>query len=141
VNSLASRSPFDSQKLGPKPGDVYREYSVHSGGGFDWRMTDPNAKSPGAQEFLPNPILNLNVLDLRGAIRAEAVLDRWGGNAGTKQKMIRFNSNGWITIPELATTPTGHDPQRPLRLVQPDLGRLTDKRGDRRGPGRGAVRF
>jgi hypothetical protein len=94
--------------LGPKPGDVYREYAIHNGGNFDWRVTDPRAKHEGAKTFLPNPVLTINVRDLKGAIRAEAVLDRWGGHAGTKDKLIRLNDNEWITLPELTTTPKGH---------------------------------
>ncbi len=101
-----------AMKAGPRPGDVYREYAIHNGGNLDWRVTDPNAKHKGAQAFLPNPILNLNIRDLNDAIRAEAVLDRWGGHAGTKQKLIRFNGSDWITLPELTTTPAGHDPER-----------------------------
>ncbi len=96
------------QKLGPKPGDVYREYVIHNGG-ENWRVTAPNAKAEGAQEFLPNPVLSLDVHDLEGAVRAEAVLDRWGGHPGTKQKMIRFNANDWITLPELTTTPESYE--------------------------------
>ena len=98
----------DSSRLGPRPGDVYREYVIHNDGNLNWRVTDPNAKHPGAQKFLPNPVLTLNVRDLIDAVRAEAVLDRWGGHAGTKDKRIRFNAHQWITVPELATTPEGH---------------------------------
>ncbi|TWU62577.1 hypothetical protein V7x_43120 [Crateriforma conspicua] len=98
--------------LGPKPGDVYREYAIHNGGNLDWRVTDPNAKAEGAKKFLPNPVLMLDIRDLEHAIRAEAVLDRWGGHAGTTDKRIRFNEKSWITLPELATTPVGHAPER-----------------------------
>lgn len=99
-------------QLGPRPGDVYREYAIHNGGNLDWRVTDPNAKHKGAQAFLPNPILNLTVGDLQNATRAEAVLDRWGGHVGTREKLIRFNGNDWISLPELSTTPKGHAPER-----------------------------
>jgi len=110
--STDSKGHRSDLKLRPHPGDVYREYAIHNGGNLDWRVTDPNAKHKGAQAFLPNPILNLNVRDLKGAVRAEAVLDRWGGHAGTKEKLIRFNRNDWITLPELTTIPAGHDPAR-----------------------------
>lgn len=99
-------------ELGPKPGDVYREYAIHNGGNFNWRVTDPEATHKGAQAFLPNPILKLNVRDLNHAIRVEAILDRWGGHAGTTEKLIRFNGNDWIKIPELTTTPKGMEPAR-----------------------------
>lgn len=106
------RSVSDSESLGPKPGDVYREYRVDNGGNLAWRVTDPNAKAEGAQQFLPNPILAMDIGDLEHAIRAEAVLDRWGGHAGTADKRIRFNSGEWLTLPELTTTPVGHAPER-----------------------------
>jgi hypothetical protein len=75
-------------------------------------VTDPKATHKGAQDFLPNPILNLNVRDLKNVVRVEAVIDRWGGHAGTKEKLIRFNGNDWITLPELTTTPPGNAPER-----------------------------
>ncbi|TWU62150.1 Soluble aldose sugar dehydrogenase YliI precursor [Crateriforma conspicua] len=100
------------QQPGPKPGDVYREYAIHNGGNFDWRVTDPNASAEGAKKFLPNPVLMLAVKDLEHAIAAEVVLDRWGGHAGTSDKRIRFNGNTWIRLPELSTTPKGHSPEK-----------------------------
>jgi hypothetical protein len=89
----------------PQPGEVYREYALHNGGNLHWRVTDPQATAEGAREFLPNPILNIDVDDLDGAVRAEALLDRWGGHLRTTNKRIRFNGNDWLTIPELTTTP------------------------------------
>lgn len=100
-----------ADESGPKPGDVYREYSTHNGGGGDWRVTDPKAKNPGAKKFLPNPVLSIRIDDPRDAIRAEALLDRWGGHTGTTPKQIRFSGNDWITLPELATTPRGRRPE------------------------------
>ncbi|MGB7327809.1 MAG: hypothetical protein WBD31_23225, partial [Rubripirellula sp.] len=102
----------EHRALAPKPGDVYREYAIHNGGNFDWRVTDPRARHEGAKDFLPNPVLSLDVRDLEGAVRAEAVLDRWGGHANTKEKLIRFNEHDWITLPELKTTPEGYDPEQ-----------------------------
>ena len=65
------------------PGQIYREYSRTMGGQKDWRITDPNSKQPGAKEFLPNSILHIEIDDLDGAVRAEALFDRWGGHTGT----------------------------------------------------------
>tara|TARA_R110002049_G_scaffold4601_1_gene31704 strand:- start:101455 stop:105051 length:3597 start_codon:yes stop_codon:yes gene_type:complete len=95
-----------------RPGELYREYAIHNGGNFDWRVTDPRASAEGAKKFLPNPVLRLRVDDLRHAVRAEAVLDRWGGHAGTKHKLIRFNGQEPIRLPELTTTPSGSIPER-----------------------------
>ncbi len=88
------------------PGSVYREYATHNVGGINWRVTDPDATAEGAKEFLPNPILSIEVDDLKGAIRAEALLDRWGGHLKTTDKQIRFNGNDWIRVPEISTTPS-----------------------------------
>ena len=109
VEAVPDDSP--SKSLGPKPGDVYREFAIHNGGNLNWRVTDPKASAEGAKQFLPNPILSLDVADLEGAVRAEVLLDRWGGHPGTKQKQVRFNDNAWITLPEISTTPEGHDPE------------------------------
>jgi len=98
-------------RRGPQPGDVYREYATNNGGGTDWRVTDPTVKDPRARAFLPNPVLRINIDDLKGAVRAEALLDRWGGHTGTTSKRIRFNGHDWITVPELSTTPARSRPE------------------------------
>ena len=98
--------PVLSAQLGPGPGDVYREYTKVPSGD-KWRVTDPAAGASGAKEFLPNPVLQFQIDDLQGAVRVEAVLDRWGGHPGTSGKKVRFNGNDWIKVPELTTTPEG----------------------------------
>jgi hypothetical protein len=99
----------------PQPGDIYREYSrVMETSTDDWRVTDPNASHPGAAAFIPNPVLAIDIDDLQGAVRAELLIAMWGGHIGTTGKMVRFNGNSWITIPELNTTngiPPGSDGQ------------------------------
>jgi len=91
----------------PQPGDIYKEYSRTMMEYFEWRVTDPNAQSP----YIPNPsylvneVLAINIGDLNGAIRAEAVIDLWQGHAGTYGKKMRVNDHDWIDIPELTTTP------------------------------------
>ncbi|MGD8240478.1 MAG: Ig-like domain-containing protein, partial [Armatimonadota bacterium] len=47
---------------------------------------------------------------LSDAVRAQALIDRWGGHPGTSEKKLRFNGNPWIDLPELTTTPAGHEP-------------------------------
>ncbi len=106
-----SLSAFVSAKeLGPQPGDVYREFSVHNSGNFDWRVTAEDVKRKDAKKFLPNPIIEMKIGNLEHAIRAEVLIDRWGGHHGTKDKRIRFNENEWLSLPELTTTPEGKDP-------------------------------
>ncbi|MBK7260182.1 MAG: carbohydrate binding domain-containing protein [Ignavibacteriae bacterium] len=100
--------------MSPQPGDVYKEF-MRTMSGDDWRVTDPNINLdvyPQAGAFLPNPTLDLDVDDLSGAVRAEAIVNIWGGHVGTAGKKIRFNGNGWIDIPELGGgngIPDGHD--------------------------------
>lgn len=100
----------------PQPGDIYKDftYTMRTGSNAQWRVTDPDSafvsddpestNIPAA--YLPNPEMSLSVNDLNGAVRAEAVIDLWGGHVGTTGKKVRFNGNSWLTIPELATTPT-----------------------------------
>jgi hypothetical protein len=82
----------------PQPGEVYREYTT-SNGGNDWRVTNPAATDPGALAFLPNPILATPSLDLTHAVRAEAVLDVWGGHLRTRDRQLRFNGHDWLDVP------------------------------------------
>ena len=80
---------------------------MHNGGNRHWRVTDPKATAAGAKTFLPNSVLKLEVGDLEHAVRAEALLDRWGGHIRTTGKRIRFNQRSWLTVPELAVMPIG----------------------------------
>lgn len=89
----------DCGRPGLKSGDVYREYVLNNHGNIAWRVTNPAARAAGAKEFLPNPVLDLNISDLSGALRAEVVLDRWGGHLGTLRPRIRFNGNQWLDVP------------------------------------------
>lgn len=90
-------------QVGPRPGDIYREYAVNLKSGDNWRVTDPNAGAAGAAEFLPNPVLSIQIDDLDKAIRAEVLMDIWGGHPGTSGKKFRFNMNDWIDIPRVPT--------------------------------------
>lgn len=102
--------------VGPRPGDVYKEYTraMPPAGTDAWRVTDPNVNLtlyPQAAPFLPNPSIDIPVDDLSGAVRAEAVISMWGGHVGTTGKKVRFNGNSWIDIPNLSTLngiPSGH---------------------------------
>ncbi|RZB35460.1 MAG: hypothetical protein SRB2_03146, partial [Desulfobacteraceae bacterium Eth-SRB2] len=105
---------------GPKPGDVYKEFAFNNDT-TNWRVTDPLADpvcDPGncPSDYLPNAILpfaNLSAEDLQGAIKAELLIDLWGGHYGTTPKEFRVNGNAWITIPELDGLPTAPPPADP----------------------------
>lgn len=101
----------------PPPGSIYREYSIGNLGDRDWRVTDPEARHEGARKFLPNPVLRLEIGDLDQAIRAEAVLVRWGGHPGTSRKRFRINGGPWIAIPEPGTVAA---PLRPECVMYQD---------------------
>lgn len=107
---LGGRMSGQNVFLQPGPGDVYREYvQIIDVGSDDWRVTDPGIDLnvyPQAASFLPNPTLTIEVDDLSGAVRAEALFSLWGGHIGTTGKKVSFNGNEWLTIPELQTTPT-----------------------------------
>jgi len=93
------------QLSGPQPGDIYKEFVLNLISNNNWRVTDPDAGASGARAFLPNPVMTIQIDDLDGAIRAEALMDIWGGHAGTTGKKFRFNANTWIDIPDHPTIP------------------------------------
>jgi len=86
--------------LSTQPCSIYKEFKiVNTGNNRNWRVTGEDAAALDAQQFLPNPVLDITVDDLEGAVRAEVLLDMWGGHDGTQQKRIRINENDWINIP------------------------------------------
>ena len=95
---------------GPRPGDVYKEFSRHNGGDVNWRVTDDRAvdEFPAAADHLPNPTLPIEIDDLEHAVRAEVLVDRWGGHRGTTNKRIRFNDGRWTVLPEIGREGYGH---------------------------------
>ncbi len=93
------------QVTGPQPGDIYKEFILNLKSGNNWRVTDPDALASGVQEFLPNPVMTIQIQDLDGAVRAEALMDIWGGHTGTIGKKFRFNDNAWIDIPDHPSIP------------------------------------
>lgn len=105
--SVAAACAFGSPR-GPQPGEVYREFSSHQGG-RDWRVTNPDAERDGARAYLPNPTLRLSINTLEGAVRAEAVLDRWSGHVNTKEPRLRFNGNAWLDVPPPLVPPGDGD--------------------------------
>ena len=76
---------------GPQPGDLYREFATHNAGDRDWRITDDQAvrKFERGRAHLPNARVEIRIDDLEHAIRAEAMLDRWGGQRGSSQRAVR----------------------------------------------------
>ncbi len=84
-------------------GDIFRDYLWK--GPFRneskyQRVTGPTATDPGAKRFLPNPINNIVIEDLEHAVKAEMIIETWGGHAGTTGKSVRLNDNEWLPVPE-----------------------------------------
>lgn len=113
--ALAAVSPVTAQtnqQFGLTPGAVFREYQQHLYWPKEWRVTDPSVERPRAiRDYLPNPIMPLEIDSLATASHAEVVLDRWGGHPGTSGKAIAFNGNDWLAVPEFETAPAGKDPR------------------------------
>lgn len=95
----------------PQPGETYREFAAHQSGN-NWRVTSPNATEPRARRFLPNPEIHLQISTLEGAVRAEALLDRWSGHTGTTEPRLRFNNQAWLDVPPPRSPPGQGDHQR-----------------------------
>jgi hypothetical protein len=105
TSSRAWSADKPPEQLGPQPGDVYREYVKVVGTRFPaFGVFDPNNWDPRARRFLPNKVHTIEVSDLEGAVRAEVLIDRWGGHAGTTDKKLRFNGNDWLLLPEVSGT-------------------------------------
>jgi len=102
---------FDTaEEPGPRSGDIYKEFRAVTGGWPHWAIIDPQAKHKRAHDYLPNSVSHISIDDLANAVKAEVLIDRWGGHVGTAGKKIRFNGNEWIDLPELTATPAGHNP-------------------------------
>jgi hypothetical protein len=109
--ALALPAASVAETLGPRPGDVYREFAQHLYWPKEWRIIDPESTHKRARrDYLPNPVLSIDLHDVHadsGALRAEVQIDRWGGHLGTTEKKIRFNGNPWIEFPDITTVPEG----------------------------------
>jgi hypothetical protein len=106
TSNMATGQPFFRH---PQPGEIYKEYKQSMVPYYEWRVTDPNATNSWFDthpEYRDNTVLYVNIGDLSGAVRAEAVIDLWQGHSGTTGKQMRVNFHGWIDIPELYTTPS-----------------------------------
>ncbi|MFB3903663.1 MAG: hypothetical protein ACE15E_09435 [Acidobacteriota bacterium] len=88
---------------GPEPGDVFREFTY----GFRFHELDPEAKNPRAQNLHKGSREPRHIVidDLAGALRAEIVIEYWGGHIGTSGQRFRVNSGDWLDIPQPQGTP------------------------------------
>lgn len=86
-----------------QPGDIFREHvwAPQAPDKFA-RVTGTDATAQGAFAFLPNPVHQINIPDLTGAVRAEVMIEKLTSHAGTRLPRMRVNSSSWISIPEPA---------------------------------------
>lgn len=112
--------PIDDtgQGMAVIPGSVYKEYKSHqmSDNDCSWRVTGPDATDSRAVRYRNcQPTLHINIddFDTDEVIKAELLIHRWGGHAGTKNKGVEVNGH-LIPLPELKTTPEGHPPENYL---------------------------
>lgn len=101
-------APMDmQQKLqaldGLVEGDIFKDFiwkGPYINAGSYQRVTGPNATAAGAARYLPNRINHMVIDDLEHAVKAEMIVELWGGHAGTADKRVRLNSNEWLSVPE-----------------------------------------
>lgn len=86
---------------GPQAGEVYKVFTWDATGQRQYRVTDPNVNNEEAWKFLPNSPMKIQIADLKDAVRAEVVLDRWGGHTGTMDESIQFNGGNWLALPDV----------------------------------------
>lgn len=96
--------PQSDADAAPQPGDVYREYHWRPDGKWQ-RVTGPETKEPRAIRFLPNSVNHIEILDVDGAVKAEAYIEKLLCHGGTIDKRMRVNGNDWLRIPEAPLIP------------------------------------
>ena len=87
---------------GPQPGDIFREYTFRERHIYE---IDPGSNCiPGSDGLKltrpPQTPEFLEVDDLDDAIRAEMVIEYWGGHIGTTGQAFRINDGVWISVPQ-----------------------------------------
>lgn len=88
----------------PKPGDVFREFSYT----HRFSELDLNSRREGLEKLRAGSVVarQLEIPDLRSALRAEVVVEYWGGHIGTSSQQLRVNGGEWMDIPQPVGTPT-----------------------------------
>lgn len=107
-------SPMRWKRLGPQPGDVFREYVwlpnmvaestrfLRVGGRLDYQT---NAQHFPPEHHRDGAIPFGTVLDLAGATRAELVLERVFSHEDTKGLRVQVNEHDWLPVPDPAGVP------------------------------------
>lgn len=99
----------------PGPGEVFREYFYHFHAWSDpamphhYAMVDPHAGGITGSELreklrFERP-LYLTIPDLKDAVRAEMVVEFWGGHIGSTIPGFRVNGSDYLPMPDVFNTP------------------------------------
>jgi hypothetical protein len=103
-----------SPRKGPRPGDIFRNYHYTAETIIE---LDPVTVSPhpkvAKRRLVSGRPRAVDIWDLEDAVRAEVVLEYWGGHVGTSDHKLRVNRGPWIPIPQIEGTPS--DPLRYMR--------------------------
>jgi len=78
---------------------VYREYTVETRQGNDWRVTDPGVSRDDAKAFLPNPVFQIEGVDLTDASQVKLTMHHWAGHGGTEGQQIIINGEHRLDVP------------------------------------------
>lgn len=100
----------------PQPGEVFREIFFHYPAWHSLDFTynlpqvDAGAKGVTGGELRNNLRLErpsfMTIPDLHGAIRAELIVEYWGGHIGTSMPGFRVNGSDYLPMPDVFGTPT-----------------------------------
>jgi hypothetical protein len=98
---------FGGLSAQPQPGDIFREYHYTAETIVeldpDSKRTDPRLLK---RRQVSHRTRSMDIWDLEDAVKAEMVLELWGGHVGTSGHRFRVNEGDWIPIPQLTGTPT-----------------------------------
>ena len=111
----------------PGPGEIFKEYTFKSeeallpeldtnaSGMADechkYRLPELDPDASGMAEDCrkrraPRTVNYLYINDMHGAVKAEMIVEYWGGHIGTTNQAFRVNGNSWTPIPQPRNTPT-----------------------------------
>ena len=86
----------------PQPGDSFKEFTYP----IRFSEIDAGTKRPNLQARSRHTQSERNLdLDVKGAKKAEVVIEYWGGHIGTGDQSFSVNGSGWIGLPQPQGTP------------------------------------
>ncbi len=92
---LYLKNTNDFATVGPRPGDVFREYHWSSKGP---KFVSGDSKNPRYTHKGKTFGVSMDI-DLEDATKAEVVVEHWSGHFATSGKAIQFNKGAWLELP------------------------------------------